>query len=497
MESYFLGIDNGGTMSKAALFNEKGMEIAVAGNKVSIIQAQSGWNERDASKMWEDTVSAIQEVIHLSGINANQIKALACTGYGNGLCLVDQEGKPVRNAINSTDSRAQSYIDKWTDRGVGEKVLPLTAQSIWAAQPNALLSWLRDKEPETMEKARWILMAKDFIRLKLTGELCAEITDMSGTSLMNVVSGEYDNEVLRIFGLEEFREMLPPLIASTDLAGRITEEAAGLTGLVAGTPVAGGMFDIDACGLASGIIDDKQMSLVVGTWGNNQYIAKEPLIDRDLFMTSIYSIPGWYLMLEGSPTSASNLDWMIQNLLINEKEQKGDQFFTWMNEQLDTIPPESTDLVFLPFLYGCNEEGSLNAGFFNMRGENTRGHLIRAVYEGIVFAHKTHVERLLNFRDTPEVIRCTGGASQSDTWMQMFADILGIPLEIPAGSQLGALGAAMAATVCSGTYANFHEAIENMTNVQRRFEPEQAKKDIYSDKYHKYKEIIRRLNNTY
>ena len=202
MANYFLGIDNGGTMSKAALFDEKGMEIAVASKMVQIIRPQSGWSERDASKMWEDTIWVIQEAIHSSGIKPDQIKAIACTGFGNGLFLVDQEGDPVRNAINSTDSRAQSYIDKWIDQGIGEKALPLTTQTIWAAQPNALLSWLREKEPESMEKASWVLLAKDFIRLKLTGEVYAEITDMSGSSLMNVVSGDYDNNVLEIFGLD-------------------------------------------------------------------------------------------------------------------------------------------------------------------------------------------------------------------------------------------------------------------------------------------------------
>lgn len=494
MTNYFLGIDNGGTMSKAALFDEKGKEIAVATRAVRIYQPKQGFSERDALSLWEDTISVIREVLRISDINPSQIIAIAGTGHGNGLYLVDIDGNPVRNAINSTDNRAQSYIDNWLKQGIDGKALPLTAQSIWAAQPNSLLSWLRDNEPETIEKSHWVLMAKDFIRLKLTGEIFAEITDMSGTSLMNVVTGEYDNEVLKIFGIEEFGDMLPPLIGSTDFAGKITKEVAELTGLKAGTPVAGGMFDIDACGLASGIIDNRQMSLVIGTWGNNQYIAQKPLIDKDLFMTSIYSIPGWYLMLEGSPTSASNLDWMINNFLKNEKEQKGDQFFDWLNKEVENIPPGSTDIIFLPFLYGCNEKEKIDAGFYNIQGNHTRSHLIRAVYEGIIFSHKSHINRLLKFRDIPEVIRCSGGATQSDVWMQMFADAIGIPMEIPAGSQLGALGAAMAAAVCAGTYKNLQEAVENMTTIQRRFEPESSRESIYKAKYHKYKELILQLS---
>jgi L-xylulokinase len=299
---------------------------------------------------------------------------------------------------------------------------------------------------------------------------------------------------LKIFGLEDFREMLPPLIGSADIAGEITDKVASLTGLKAGTPVAGGMFDIDACGLASGIVDDAQMSMVLGTWGNNQYIAREPLIDPNLFMTSRYSIPGWFLMLEGSPTSASNLDWFIQNFLQAEKEQKGKDFFPWLNTQVDSVSVDESDLVFLPFLYGCNEKSTVSAGFQNIKGEHTQAHLLRAVYEGIVFSHKNHIERLMNFREKPEVIRCTGGATQSNIWMQMFADAIGIPMEVPAGTQLGALGAAMAASVCVGEYADFADAIKNMTSIERRFEPNPINSDIYQIKYLKYKGLINRLS---
>lgn len=494
MDRYFLGIDNGGTMSKAALFNHKGEEIAVVVRDVKCFLAPNGGNERDANLMWQKTIAAIRQVIEISKVSAEQIKAVSCTGHGNGLYLVDENGNPVRKAINSTDSRAQNYISEWIENGVDKKALPFTTQSLWAAQPNALLAWLRDNEPESLEKARWILMAKDYVRLKLTGEVYAEITDMSGTSLMNVVTGEYDNEVLKIFGLEEFANMLPPLVGSAEQAGAITTEVAKLTGLKAGTQVAGGMFDIDACGLASGIVDEAQMSMVVGTWGNNQYIARKPLIDPDLFMTSRYSIPGWYLMLEGSPTSASNLDWFIQNFLQTEKEQKGKDFFPWLNTQVDSISVDESDLVFLPFLYGCNEKNPVSSGFQNLKGEHKRAHLIRAVYEGIVFSHKHHIERLMNFRDKPEVIRCTGGATQSNVWMQMFADTIGIPIEVPAGTQLGALGAAMAASVCAGEYVDFAEAINNMTAIERRFEPNKKNEEIYQQKYLKYKELITKLS---
>ncbi len=493
MDGYLLGIDHGGSVSKVALFDTEGHEIAVALRHVDLIQLFQGWSERDANQMWVDTCEMIQEIIDTSGIDSSQILAVGCTGHGNGLYLVDEYGNPVRNAINSSDYRALQYVDNWKTNGVDSISLPLTTQCLWPGQPNALMAWLLDHERETVQKAKWILMAKDYIRMKLTGQFLAEITDMSGTSLMNVVTGKYDNQVLEIFGLQQIQSLLPPLIGSADLAGHISKEAALLIGLNEGTPVAGGMFDIDACGLASGIVDEKQMSLVAGTWGNNQYIARTPLIDKDLFMTSLYSIKGWYLMLEGSPTSVSNLEWFIKTFLSKEKEEMGDLFFDWMNAQVRSVTPESSKILFLPFLYGCNEGANLKSCFYGFDGNNSRSEMIRAVYEGIVFSHKHHIDRLLKFRDKPEVIRCTGGATQSDVWMQLFADIIDIPMEIPEGTQLGALGAAMAAGLCIGIFSDFGDAVQKMVRIKKRFEPKNDNKIVFDQKYKLYKGLIDKL----
>ena len=494
MKEYLLGIDNGGTVTKAALFDTVGHEVAVASRKVEIMQLFPGWNERDAEKMWKDTCEIIREVLSLSGIRQEQILGVACTGHGNGLYLVDSNGVPVRNAINSTDTRSQEYVDNWKKSGIDKLVLPHTTQSLWPGQPNAILAWLKEHEPESLNKAKFVLMAKDFIRMKLTGEFFAEITDMSGTSLMSVSKGRYDNQILELFGLEEMEDMLPPLIGSHELAGIITPKAAVQTGLKAGIPVAGGMFDIDACALASGIKDESQMSLVAGTWGNNQYIAQKPLADKDLFMSSIYSIPGWYLMLEGSPTSAGNLDWFIDTFFQNEKKQQGDRFFDWLNQQVSSVSPESSDIIFLPFLYGNNTGKDIPSVFYGLKGTHSRAHLTRAVYEGIVFSHKTHIERLLNFRSPPDVIRCTGGASQSPVWMQMFADVIGIPVEIPKGIQLGALGAAMAAAVCVGIFNDFNAGIKSMVKTKRIYEPNIITHETYQEKFYTYKRILSNLS---
>ncbi len=492
-----MGIDNGATVSKAALFTLEGKEVGVASEKTEMLTPKPGFIERDMVAMWKATADAIKEVIEQAGIEPGEICCVACTGHGNGLYLVDSDGKPVRNAIISTDSRARGYIDKWVADGIDKKVRPRTMQSIWPAQPNALLAWLRDNEPATMKKAGWVLMAKDYTRFRLTGKIQAELTDFSGTSLMNLQTCDYDDDLLADFGIADMRGLLPPIIQTADIAGEVTSQAAAETGLKAGTPVAGGMFDIDACGLASGVVDEAQLCMIAGTWGNNQYISKTPVVDEDVFMTSCYSIPGYYLMLEGSATSGSNLEWFVTQFFDADKqlaEQQGKGVFDVVNEAVAATKPEESKIVFLPFLFGSNANPDAKASFIGINAWHNRGHVLRSIFEGVVFGHKAHVERLLKFRDMPDVIRLTGGASRSTEWVQIFADILQVPFEIPDGTELGALGAAIAAGVACGCFNGYNEAIEKMVSFSRLQEPNAAMKSLYEEKYDRYKKVISALD---
>lgn len=489
MGGYLLGIDNGSTVTKAGLFTATGEQFAVAGHKVDTVSPHPGWIERDAEDMWRATCESIREVIAASRIDPADIACVAATGYGNGLYLIDDAGQPVRNAIDSSDGRAADIVDKWLEDGVWDVVLPMTTQSLWAAQPNALLAWVRDNEPEVLARASAVMMAKDFTRLRLTGKVAAELTDMSGSSLMNVATGEYDDRVLEAFGLAEMKRLLPPLVRSEEICGEVTAEAAAATGLKAGTPVAGGMFDIDACGLASGMIDPSQLSLVSGTWGNNQYIAAEPLVSKEIFMTSLYSMPGFYLMLEGSPTSASNFEWFVSEFMGAEAEAAqagGGSVYDVCNGLIEATSPEDARIAFLPFLYGSNAHADAKSCFLGLQSHHTRGHVLRAIYEGVVFSHLTHLKRLLKHRSAPEKILFTGGAARSDVWTRVFADAFQIPFETPTGDELGALGAAIAAAVAVGAHDDYPSAVKAMTRPGRIVEPDTSKKELYEEKFATY-----------
>ena len=496
MACYLIGIDNGGTLCKAALFDLAGKEIAVASRKTEMLTPKPGHFERDADRMWMATAESIKELIEKSGVNAADIACVACTGHGNGLYLTDKQGKPVRLAINSMDSRARSYIEKWQGRGLDEKVRPKTMQSLWPGQPNALLAWLKDNEPETMAKAGWVFMCKDFIRFKLTGEIQAELTDMSATSLMDLRTCRYDQELFDIWGISEMISLMPPIVQTAEICGCVTKECAAQTGLQEGTPVAGGMFDIDACGLASGMIDDKQLCMVAGTWGNNQFVSKTPVVDKDVFMTSCYSIPGYYLMLEGSPTSASNFEWFASEFFKADMRlpENKDKSVYQVCEELLQSTSEDKGLFFLPFVMGANVNPYAKGTFIGLTARHGRGDMVRAIFEGVVFSHKWHVQRLMKFTKMPECIRLTGGAAKSERWVQMFADCFQVPVQIPDGSELGALGAAIAAGVAVKSFGSYAEACGKMVQFSRTQNHDASKRAYYEGKFRGYMTILAALD---
>ncbi len=501
MKTNLLGIDLGSTMVKAAVFDQSGAELAVAARKVEHVSSRPGWSEVDMDRLWLDTCGVIRETLGEGAIDAESIAAVTCTGHGNGLYLVDAEGRPVRAGIGGGDARAVEYVRRWEGR-THARVLPKIMQSLWPGQPNAILAWMKDHEPESLAKARWMFLVKDYARFRLTGRAAIEITDLSGTSLIDVGRGEVDAEVLDAWGLADLRSILPPIVQSAEVCGTVTAQAAEETGLAEGTPVAGGLFDIDACGLAVGMTDESTLCMVAGTWGNNQYISKKPVVSRDIFMTSRYSIPGYYLMLEGSPTSASNLEWFVTNFLEADKKLLdaggGGNVFDLCNDLVASTEPggaADSGITFLPYLYGRPVAVDAKGCFVGLDGSHTRADLLRAIYEGVVFGHRWHVENLLRFRPMPEAIRLTGGACKSDVWMQIFADVLQSAVEIPAGSELGALGASICGGVAAELFESYEAACTAMVRIDRRYAPNPENQPIYEAKYARFKRAVDLLNS--
>lgn len=274
MAEFVLGIDYGSTMIKAGIFDMLGNEKGVCPVKCDSFSPRTGWYERDPEDVWRAAVEAVSGVLKVSGLSGNDIAAVSLTGHGNGANLVDENGRGVRPAIEGADGRGAPYAEKWKVDGTFSRIHPMNMQALWPAQSLCVMGWLRDNEGENMKRARWILNPKDFIRMKLTGEAFLEYSDASGSGLINTRDRRHDPDMLEIAGLGLLAEKFPPLRYAADPCGTVTGGAAAETGLKAGTPVAAGCYDIDSAGLATGLTDETVMDVIVGSWANNQFIAK-------------------------------------------------------------------------------------------------------------------------------------------------------------------------------------------------------------------------------
>lgn len=490
---HWLGIDNGSTVTKAAVFDAEGRELAVAARRVAVQSPHVDQVERDPEQSWRDTADCIREAIAQARIPPEAIAAVGCTGYGNGLHLLDAAGRAVRPFIGSGDTRAREWVEQKTASGAAAAILPHTAQSLWAGQPPALLAWLRNHEPGPLAAARHAVAMKDVTRIALVGEIASEITDASATSMMSVVERRYEPAVLETLGLGECGRLLPPLVESTAIAGQVHRAAAAATGLAAGTPVAGGLFDIDACLLAAGITDDSAIGVAAGTWGNTLSLAARPVTDGSLFMTSCGPEPGTFVLLEGSPTSASNLDWFTRTFSPELSAEHGDAAAGRIDAVVASIEPGDRDPLFLPFVTGSFGGGRASGGFIGLESHHTRAHCLRSVLEGIVFAHLWHMRRLLAHRPPAQVVRLTGGIGRLATWGQMFADAVGLPVEVPAGRELGALGAAILAASAAG-HGPLPSAAR-MTRIDRAYEPDASRTPLLQERFVRFTQAIAALDH--
>ena len=494
MGQYLLGIDNGSTVSKAALFDLHGKEIAVASCKAETEYPHPGWTERGMEMLWQSTASAIRAVLTKSGVRPEEIAGIGNTGHGNGIYLLDKQGQPLRNGIQSMDSRAADVLTGWNQRSLHEQVFPFTIQSFWPAQPNALLAWFKKHEPQNYERLGAILMVKDYVKYRLTGEITGDYTDMSATSLMDVRNQCYSRELMALYDLSEAYDALPALKHSSEVVGQVTPAAAQETGLAAGTPVAGGMFDVDASAIGAGAINPNQACLVAGSWSINEVITKVPIVDPSLFMTTLFAEPGLYLTIEGSATSATNLEWFVNQCCGDERaeaKRRGISVYEVCNEEVASLAPGSTNIIFHPFLYGSNVQPTARAGFYGVAGWHTRAHLLRALYEGVVFGHLSHIEKLRAAGGQINTARLAGGGSRSPVWSQMFADTIQVPMEVTDGNELGARGAALSAGIGAGIYSNYAEAVREAVSVVRVHEPIPTNTLLYLARYAEYQRLTR------
>lgn len=483
MAERLIGIDSGGTVTKAGLFDLDGNELATEGRSVPMDIPAPGLTERDPDRLWAETASAIRSLLERTGTAPRDIIAVTPSGFGAGAFFVDAEGRPTRPAIVSTDTRSERIVSRWYEDGRAQKAERTVHTRIFPGHTSAILAWLQKHESAALERTSHILWCKDFLRLRLTGEVSTDLTDATCPGMWDYERNTWATEALDALGIGAWADKLPPVGEAVELAGSVTGEAASESGLMKGTPVARGAYDIIACSLASGITRSDQLGVIGGTFSIASTLHREPCRDPLPNHQSVYPAGGLCLASTASATSGSNLEWVLETFLGAEKVRQvteGRSLYAYINRLIAERAPKPSTMTFLPNLFNGRP-----AGLVGMNAGDRLGDVLHAVFEGIVCAHRTDIERLLEGSDAvrPESIRLAGGVSKSDEWAQMFADALGLPVEIADGNEFGTKGAAVCGAVAAGARSNVGDAIAQMVRIDRRFEPRPERKEDFNDAY--------------
>jgi L-xylulokinase len=492
-----LGIDCGSSVTKAALYDLEGHELATSSSRTELFALPNGGAERSTLDVWESVIRAVRAVVATTHAHPTSVIGVGCSGHGNGLYAIDAHGEPLPRAYQSIDTRADAIVHEWAGLGFAEALFDAGWQRPWSGQPLAILEWLRRHDPDTYAAMATIMLCKDFVNHRLAGREVTDYSDMSAAGLLANAGRGYNTALLDLVGLEEVAERLPELVASSDVIGGLSEEAARALGLTAGIPVVGGLFDVAASSIGSGGAATGTLSLVAGTWSIATVVTREPIIDRTLLMTTAFADAKRWMAIEASATSAANLDWFVREAWVDDRAASEGSVFERCCRVAATASTRLSSPLYHPFLFGSPSDRQARAGFYGIAGTHTRADLARAVLEGVAFGLRQHVDDLVAAGARPERIRLSGGCARSELWSQMIADVLGMPIEVPDAEEAGARGAALAAGVGVGAYPDIDAAMARATRVARSHRPDPGSTALHAQRYELYRALTEALEPTW
>lgn len=478
-----LAIDAGGTAVKVALVDGNGRVREQGAADVRTDYLPDGRVERDPEAFWKATAAAIRALMQ-SADTADRIAAIGCTGFGNGIFLVDERGRATRPGIVSVDHRAQPIVDGLAASGQDKHFAAVSGQRAWGGQTIMQLAHLARYEPEVMRRTRWALSCKDFIRMRLSGEAWTDPTDASGGGLMDLERGGYGLSLFETLGMPEVTDKLPPLAENSGIGGKVSSAAAAESGLRVGTPIAGSMMDVASCVIGAGVTNDRSLVMIAGTWSINCIESRAVLKGEAPILNMLHRDRSCRLIAEGSPSSAANLGWYLDHALGSRVT------FDQASELVANSPTIGRRCHFLPFIHG---PAPRRGAFLDLGSGDDQGSMLRAIFEGVAFQHRVHAEDVLRHAavDWPETIRLAGGAARSAQWTRIFADVMQKPVEIAEAEEVGAQGAAICAAVAGGLYPDIGAAAGAMTRIGYRREPDRRLAELYETRFNQFRGLDR------
>ena len=492
--SYLIGIDIGTTGTKTILVDEKGNQLASALEEYPLYTPHPKWAEQEPEDWWKATVNTIREVIEKAEINNADIKGIGLSGQMHGLVIMDKKHQVLRPSILWCDVRTSNQC-RYIRETVGTKILTQsTCNPVLEGFTAPKIIWVRDQEPEIYEQTTNILLPKDYVRFRLTGEISMEVSDAAGTLLFDVAERQWSQAVLDKLDLNS--DLLPPTYESIDVCGEITPSVAKITGLLAGTPVVGGGADNACSAVGNGIVKEGRVSASLGTSGVVLAHSDQVRVDPDLRLHSFcHSVPNKCYIMGVMLSAGGAYRWFRDTVAqreLAEAKANGTDAYDLLGAQAETAPVGSEGLIFLPYLTGertPHADANAKANFFGLTLRHQRSHLIRSVMEGVTYGMRDSLELIRGLGTTVDQIYATGGGSRSTLWRQMQADIYQAEIVTINIEEGPAFGAAILAGVGTGVYTSVESATDQIVKITSQTDPISDHVEIYEQYYRIYRDL--------
>ncbi len=490
---YVIGLDVGTSGVKGLLVGEDGGVAGSASVEYGMSAPRPGWAEQDPEEWWNASVSVIRELVETAG--GEPVSGAGLTGQMHSSVFLDKQDRIIRPALLWCDQRTSEQTERITEMIGFERLVEFTANRSLTGFTAPKVLWLRDEEPENYSRLSSLLLAKDYIRFRLTGERATDVSDASGMLLFDVKRRTWSDEVLDSLDID--RSILPRCHESTEETGRVTERASSETGLRAGTPVAAGGGDQAAGAVGNGVVREGPVLVTIGTSGVVFASAEGPVIDPLARIHSFcHASPGlWHAM--GVMLSAGGAMQWLRNTL---REAAPEIDYPAMNGLAEDARPGCDGLFFLPYLTGERTphfDPDARGVFFGLSLSHGLGELTRSVMEGVAFGLNDSVRLMKDAGTRIEEALLSGGGAKSDLWSRITASAIGLPVKRLSVDEGPAFGAAVLALVMTGAFVDTRAAADATRSIKDEIEPLPEWAEIYSEGYERFVSLYRALEGEF
>lgn len=497
--NYLIGIDIGTSGTKTVLFDTEGNMIASHTVEYPLYQPQNGWAEQDPNDWWQATVETLKKVINK--VDSKDIAGIGLCGQMHGLVMLDEKGDVIRNAIIWCDGRTAKECEEITEKVGKDRLIEITANPALTGFTASKILWVRKHEPDLYKKCKHILLPKDYIRYKLTGEFATDVSDASGMQLMDIKNRCWSQEVLDRLDIDI--NLLAKIYESPEVTGKITKEIAYKTGLCEGTIVVGGAGDNAAAAIGTGVVFDHSAFTTIGTSGVVYAHTSKMVIDpRGRVHTFCCAVPGCWHVMGVTQAAGLSLKWFRDQFCEEEikkaREMLVDPYFL-MDKMAEKVPIGANKLLFLPYLMGERTphlDPNCRGVFFGLSAIHTKADMIRAIMEGVSFSLRDCLEVLREMGINIDGMIACGGGGTSPLWRQILSDLYDCPVKTASGEG-PALGVAILAGVGAKVYENVATGCSIAVKTDEIQQPIRVDTQQYEAFYSVYKELYEQMKDSF